>query len=347
MVGVDAVGADGAAWEDPPGPDFFAIQRPNGNPTNIPLDGTLGREMASATWTGGVPVSQTILLHINNAAECAALYGGADGDEESDTCWVRPGSPPPPPDPATLEILKFYDADADGTHDAGEVLITGWQVTYDSTVAYTPVVVDPIAPGDYTVAEGNPVQTNWIHTTPTSVSVTIEDGENEVVKFGNVCVGAGGGSTLGFWSNKNGQALVGPTDLAMLVSLNLVQGNSGSAFNPTTYAQLRTWLLNGNAVNMAYMLSVQLAAMELNVFNNKVNGGALIYAPGTTSANSLGFATINAVMAEANAELGLHPTAPAGSAWRSYQEALKNALDRANNNLNFVQSSPCPFSFAA
>ena len=30
---------------------------------------------------------------------------------------------------------------------------------------------------------------------------------------------------------------------------------------------------------------------------------------------------------------------------RSYQEALKNALDRANNNLNFVQAAPCPFTY--
>jgi hypothetical protein len=54
---------------------------------------------------------------------------------------------------------------------------------------------------------------------------------------------------------------------------------------------------------MAYMLSAQLAAMELNVFNGFVNGNALIYAPGTTSANALGYASVNAVMAEANTDL--------------------------------------------
>ena len=52
-------------------------------------------------------------------------------------------------------------------------------------------------------------------------------------------------------------------------------------------------------------------------------------------------------MAEANAELGLHGlTAQRNPAFRSYQEALKNALDKANNNKTFAQSSPCPFSFA-
>ena len=52
-----------------------------------------------------------------------------------------------------------------------------------------------------------------------------------------------------------------------------------------------------------------------------------------------------AVMAEANAELGLHGLALSGAAWRNYQEALKNAIDKANNNLNFVQPEPCEVEY--
>jgi hypothetical protein len=85
--------------------------------------------------------------------------------------------------------------------------------------------------------------------------------------------------------------------------------------------------------------------MALNVNNGKVDGNALIYAPGTTSANALGFATVNAVIAEANAELGLHGLTTDGSPFRDYQEALKDALDNANNNETFVQATPCPFTF--
>ena len=45
---------------------------------------------------------------------------------------------------------------------------------------------------------------------------------------------------------------------------------------------------------MAYMLSAQLAAMRLNVLNGLVNASALIYAPGTNSANpATGFATVD------------------------------------------------------
>jgi hypothetical protein len=348
-VGPDAVGANDVAWVDPANFDNFSIGRPNGsgNRSNIPLDGTMGREMGSASWSGGIPSSQMILLHINDPAECSTLYADSDSAyyDSPETCFVLPGSPPPPEE-AALHIRKYYDADADGIHDAGEADIADWQVTYDSTVDYTPVDVDPIAPGNYTVAEGTPIESNWIHTTATSVSIVLANGDDTTVEFGNVCLGAGGGLTLGFWSNRNGQALVGSADLAMLRSLNLVQAN-GASFDPTTYSQLRNWLLNATAVNMAYMLSAQLAAMELNVYNGLVSGNALIYAPGTTTANSLGFATINAVMAEANTELGVHPTAYDGSLWRSYQETLKNALDKANNNLNFVQAQPCPFSFAS
>jgi hypothetical protein len=93
------------------------------------------------------------------------------------------------------------------------------------------------------------------------------------------------------------------------------------------------------------MLSAQLAAMELNLEAGFVAPGALIYAPGTNSANGLGFATVGAAVAEAEAELCSHATAFAGDPNRSYQEALKNALDKANNNLTFVQPTPCPFTF--
>jgi hypothetical protein len=85
--------------------------------------------------------------------------------------------------------------------------------------------------------------------------------------------------------------------------------------------------------------------MELNVYNDKVNGDALIYAPGTMSANELGFATVYEVINEADNELSLHGLTLAGSPYRAYQEALKNALDLANNNLTFVQPTPYPFSF--
>jgi hypothetical protein len=160
--------------------------------------------------------------------------------------------------------------------------------------------------------------------------------------FGNVCLGAGGGLTLGFWSNKNGQALVTAPDLTFLSALNLRNAN-GSDFDPANYTGFKNWILGATATNMAYMLSAQLVAMELNVRHAFVNSGALIYAPGSTSANTNGFATVGSIMTEANTSLGLNGVVLSGSPTRAYQEGLKNALDAANNNATFVQSGPCSF----
>ena len=246
---------------------------------------------------------------------------------------------------ANLRVRKFYDANANGINDDGQP-ITGWMFRIHDNIdfiRFTPVdlIVDP---DDYTVIEFDSVEPNWVHTTPTTLNVSVGPGEDKTVEFGNVCLGAGGGHTLGFWSNKNGQALIGSDDLALLVSLNLRNAN-GTSFDPTTKSGYRTWLLSANATNMAYMLSAQLSAMELNVLNGLVSGGALVYAPGTTTANGAGFATVNAQMSEANAALGADGYTPSGDSNRSYQEALKNALDNANNNLTFAQGTPCSFSF--
>jgi hypothetical protein len=262
---------------------------------------------------------------------------------KTDNFKVKPGDKPPTP--GTICVAKFYDANANGINDDGQPLI--WKVNLLDSISldrFTPqcLILDP---DTYTVSEYGPVEGNWLPTTAASVVCPLVEGATMKVEFGNLCLGAGGGLTLGFWSNKNGQSLVGADDLAMLVALNL-RNPDGSHFNPATYALFRPWLLNANAVNMACILSAQLAAMELNVFNAKVNGSRLIYAPGATSANALGFATVNALMAEANASLGANGYTVAAGAVRSYQEALKNALDQANNNLNFVQPTPCSFSFA-
>jgi hypothetical protein len=200
--------------------------------------------------------------------------------------------------------------------------------------------------------------------------IMLASGGSETRKFGNYCTSPSGGLTMGFWSNKNGNKVLtgntsgnGTTLLAAVSNLlnnpctgggKFVNAN-GSIHTFSTHADLKNWLLGATATNMAYMLSAQLSAMEFNIreagclgsFGGGVSAGHLIYAPGTNSANALGFATIGAVVAEAEAELCLHGSTPDGSAFRAYQEALKNALDNANNNRNCVQGcdSPCPIIY--
>jgi hypothetical protein len=261
------------------------------------------------------------------------------------------------PDEGEIHVVKFYDANANGINDAEEQ-ITGWKVRIQDGIDYvrfTPVNITVFAPDDYTVTEFDTIEGNWIHTTTNPLTLPLAVGQVQTFEFGNVCLGGGGGHTLGFWSNKNGQATMndgGTTDpeLALLSSLNLRNAN-GTNFDPANYAAFRTWILSANATNMSYMLSAQLAAMELNVEALLVDGSDLVYAPALlpyspVGINALGFISVNDLMSDANGELGLHGSVLSGNSFRPYQEALKNALDAANNNQNFVQASPCPFSFA-
>jgi hypothetical protein len=281
---------------------------------------------------------------------------------------------------------KFYDLNVNGMKDEGEVPIAGFRIRIDTTwpdgTTHSETVVTD-ANGQFSSSEYPSGSTftaceilpedHWMQTSPQPGSIVNSNGEAatadadkcwegtvpmggdfEGLYFGNVCIGAGGGKTMGFWSNRNGERRMGDTlgmaaCLAGLSAQNLRNAN-GTHFDPTGYAIYKRWLLNATATNMAYMLSAQYSAMWLNVNavnanNPGVNPNSMIYAPGTNSANFLGFATVAAVMAEANTELGLHGLALSGAAWRNYQEALKNAIDKANNNLNFVQPEPCEVEY--
>ena len=65
--------------------------------------------------------------------------------------------------------------------------------------------------GLYTITEGMPSvgffpSSVWRPTTATSGDVSVGTQDVAGPDFGNVCLGAGGGKTLGFWSNNNGKA---------------------------------------------------------------------------------------------------------------------------------------------
>lgn len=297
-----------------------------------------------------------------------------------DAFRIKEGDPnDPPPVFPIVNGGKYYDANLNGQWDqATEPGIANWQIDYTDEVSGTVetggdgLFTLELIPDHYVFEEKQATNTQWhpnggytpawfqTGNTVDQTSTTggayahlnsdktyyIEVDDNQVVNglfFGNICIGAGGGHTLGFWSNKNGQALIDGADLAALVALNLRNAN-GSSFDPGSKTAYRTWVLNATATNMAYMLSAQMSAAVLNVREGFVSDQATIYAPGTTSADALGFARLSDVIAEANASLGTYGLVLSDSAERAHQEALKNALDNANNNTNFVQASPatCP-----
>ena len=64
--------------------------RGSGNKYNVPLDG--GTHAIGTATFSDLPTSQIILLHINDVAQCTALYGGLSPS----TCWVLPSAAPDP-----------------------------------------------------------------------------------------------------------------------------------------------------------------------------------------------------------------------------------------------------------
>jgi len=276
--------------------------------------------------------------------------------------------PQVPLDP-TVSGMKYYDANANGQLDPGESGLSSWPIAYVGTATGSVLTtaggtfsVD-LAAGTYGFQEVLPINSYpagpWYQTGNTVdqtgvtggataqlaskiYSLQMPDGSGVTgVNFGNVCLGGGGGLTIGSWKNLKATAV--PTRYTpwqgSLVALNLVDAG-GQPFDPTGYASFAAWLNGAQAVNMAYMLSAQLAAMELSVWNGLVDASRMILAPGTLSANASGFASVQAVMAEANAALGVDGYTPSGDPRRAYQELLKTALDNANNNRTFVAPGP-------
>jgi len=280
----------------------------------------------------------------------------------------------------TLTIFKYEDVNVNGAYD-GEPFLGGFRFTITYTDPDTAAVVvlqrmsDP-ATGElifdwagnnvgaptipegakFTVCEVLPgtgsATCKWIQTEPAG-GACVEDtatGPSMTFQFGNVCMCVPTqGRTLGFWSNKNGQAILKANDPAwrtLLTACNLRNAN-GTAFDiaappatfATAYGSFRTWLLNATATNMAYMLSAQMAAAKLNVAYIGLNGGALVALPADlqscieAGSGQTGPFTINQLIALADASLASYGSTPAGHAQRQYQACLETALDGINNNL--------------
>ncbi len=257
------------------------------------------------------------------------------------------------PNAGSVVVKKFYDANANGVRDTGEPWLTGWPMTLTrpsgtTSTRNTTAVWSGLTGGPgYSVLEATPVQTNWVQTAPRVNGVPVNPKNFSIVPcktvtvyFGNYCKKASGGRTLGYWSNNNGQDRMNDggemaTELGLLSSLSLVDAG-GNAFDPLNYDAFRTWLLGGNSVNMAYMLSVQLAAMTLNVEAGFVDDDAYFLPCKCTIAE---------LLEDAEASLALYPNTPSGHAQRDEQATLKNWLDQLNNGARVIPATPCTRTF--
>jgi hypothetical protein len=233
----------------------------------------------------------------------------------------------------------FLDANGNGTRDPGEAGASGITLMLGDTPGSPTTVSDAngeycflgVAPDSYLVMlvlEG----TGYVATTPAQFAVVVNGCASVLVPDFGVQAPAGNcdGHTPGYWRNKHGKAKVLAYDiLPTLPALCLVDGQ-GTTFAPTSIEAWASWLQQGNAVSMAYQLSRHLAAMHCNVTVGFVDSGCMV------DAGSLGYLTIGNLMQQAVTSLCLHPYTPSGHPQRSYQEALKDALDAANNNQNWL-----------
>jgi hypothetical protein len=159
-----ALGADGTPFVFKTAAEgSFSFTRGGGNPTNVPMDGATDT-MGTATWfptgcttdpislittcTPVSPANQTILLHINDPAECTALYGNDSTGNPTQTCFVFPNggaSTPPPPacngNPACKSAqISDINGNTFGTLDSsGNVIVPPFTKLF---IDYTYVIIN-------------------------------------------------------------------------------------------------------------------------------------------------------------------------------------------------------------
>lgn len=268
-------------------------------------------------------------------------------------------TPTPTPCTASITACKYYDFNANGKQDVGELALAGWPLCLSAGDgrSFTPVqqsagaggcfVFSNLGPGTYIVTEGN--ASGYFGSTNSSTITIDHCDQNVTVSFGNYCLVNSGGLTMGFWSNKNGNKLItgnangtGTTLLPSVVTLlNACQlRNADGTLHTFTnsYSAFKTWLLGATATNMACMLSAQLAALELDIYFNKVDGNAF---------DLCASSTVSYLIASACDQLHDNPITLSGNAARADQEHLKNCIDAINNNGPVVPVTPCDHAGAS
>jgi hypothetical protein len=351
--------------------------------------------ISGATSTGGTATA--------NASKC---WGGTLGVDDLGLDFFNVAV-------SSICVHKFYDANVNGLDDDSKFVV-GWKINLtgtdyqgasvtksDVTGADGSVCFPNLLPGSYTVSEAASLTGNWIATTATtSDPITLDTctPSSPSFSFGNVCTpNSTAGLTLGFWCNQNGQKILtgSTTGKCLLPAVaNLLNSPCGAgavlrnangtihtfSTSTTSYADLKNWLLNATASNMAYMLSAQLAANVLDGAYHSLADSTAIIVPGgmKTQANACivtvlnttitttyscapapvsltvllatcsgcstvdGLSTVGALRAAACCSLSKIGVTTASGPARTYQECVKDLLDVINNNGNPAGASAYP-----
>jgi len=253
--------------------------------------------------------------------------------------------------PGTITACKFYDFDRDGNQSGPlEVDLSGWPMTLNGTT-FEGTVVGPdtrptgtdgcvafsqLVEGTYEIAEGTPNETNWSHTTAASQTVIVDPGQNQTIRFGNVCVTpSAGGLTMGYWKTHTG--LDSPERdstydlLPIMLGISPEDGYPEERIDSEAEARTVFYAAESSTDNGVLMLKAQLLAAKLN---------ALEF-PGFAAAQFAGGFLVGDVIDAA--DLVLDDIADGIPHSKQQIVALSMILDAANNNSHAqVLSGPSP-----
>lgn len=248
-------------------------------------------------------------------------------------------------------LYKFYDPNINGYPETGEMPMAGVQFTLSGEGITQTQITDQngkasfgsLPNGLYTVKEIVPA--GYYTTQQDSQTVFVYSNMN-VLNFGNVCLGAGGAKGLGFWASKQGYDELnkqGMLEYALMILRSKYLSNDvGKDIDPYTYDEFRAWLKGANSKNMSYMLSAQAAVLWLNSFTGMISQDAAIYTGGCHTLYYSGkFMYAYWVTSDVDYLVMQYPLVLAGNPERANFECFKNAIEKANDNLTFVQPKPC------
>jgi hypothetical protein len=271
---------------------------------------------------------------------------------------------------------KYYDVNHNGQLDPGEPGIANWPIDWSDGTSGT-IYTDAngqfsaqFAPDTYTLTEQQATNSAWTQTGNTvdqtsnsggdtsalsSFAYTVgvvAGGSTSGLNFGNVCtVQNVGGLTLGWWTNKNGQAVLGGNDPAwrsVVDGYYLVDG-SGARFTvsmtasfATAYSALKKWLSNATATNASYMLSAQYITTALDI---EFAGMIDFYVQDPVHGDWVDLLTL---IQRASAFVQANPNTKKSGTTRNNAIAYETLFDNLNNNQATVTPptpSGCPAPF--
>jgi hypothetical protein len=257
-------------------------------------------------------------------------------------------------------VNTFYDANASGSLDPGEEAIGSVLVTLTGDAhTETGEVINQIKttdndgktafnniPDDFYTVKAN-VPSGFLPTYTNEQRVYVFS-NGTTVNFPFVCLGPGGAKAKGFWISKNGEDAIVKAGLmenalSELRSLNL-RNAIGTDFDPLTYEQFRSWLKAANAKNMTNMLSAEMAVMDLNRLLGYVDNYSLVQSPSCNYWGTDVFLYVYQLIGIPDYYISITGNSTGNDIDRNFFTCLKDVLEDANNNLNFVQPHPCGLS---